>query len=176
MKKYYAFFLVFVLLAQLGLSVPAADGFGTVGQGGNEEIDVTAKYESSTVTPAVYSVDIQWTGMTFTYSQENTKIWNAANHSYETTSVGSWDKTTATVTVTNHSNANVRVDVSYTAIDGTGIAGSLSNATAVLNAGVEGNYEAADAITTTLTISGTPKDSVTAEGMKVGTIKVTIGE
>ncbi|MBQ3003015.1 MAG: hypothetical protein IJD82_04730 [Clostridia bacterium] len=175
MKKCFAILLSLALLVQLGVSV-LAEGTGTIGQNGDAEIDVTAKYESSTVTPAVYSVDIQWTGMTFTYSQEDTRVWNAANHTYETVSEGAWDKTTATVTVTNHSNVEVEVNVAYTPIENTGVVGTLTDASAVLNAGVEGDYEGASSATATLTISGTPQNSVTAEGIKVGTLKVTLGE
>ena len=80
------------------------------------------------------------------------------------------------ITVTNHSNVEVEVNVAYTPIENTGVVGTLTDASAVLNAGVEGDYEGASSATATLTISGTPKNSVTAEGIKVGTLKVTLGE
>ncbi len=49
MKKCYAILLSPALLVQLGVSVPA-EGTGSIRQDGDTEIDVTAKYESSTVT------------------------------------------------------------------------------------------------------------------------------
>ena len=81
---------------------------------------------------------------------------------------------TATVTVTNHSNVSVNVDLTYTAVAGTGVTGRLTNASDTLNAGEEGNYNGADSVTATLTISGTPTSTITSEGVKIGTIKVTI--
>ena len=174
MKRLFAFMLALSLIMSLGITAFAAEDPETVGQNGSKEIDVTAKYASSTDTPNVYSVDIKWSSMTFTYTQKDTKNWNAADHSYETVSEGTWDKTSATVTVTNHSNVSVNVDVNYTAVENTGVSGTLTNASAVLDAGEEGNYNGADSVTATLTISGKPNNTITSEGVKVGTIKVTI--
>jgi len=112
--------------------------------------------------------------MTFIYTQHNTNKWNAANHSYSTASHGAWDRNTATITVTNHSNVGVDVKMKYTAVGSTGVKGVLTNASGALAAGETGNYEGADSVTATLTISGTPGSVVTTEGVKVGTIKVTI--
>lgn len=174
MKKLLAIVCALTLVMSMSATVFAAEESETVGQNGSKEIEVNAKYSSSTSTPNVYSVDIAWSSMTFTYTQKDTKNWNAADHSYDTDSEGTWDKTSATITVTNHSNVSVNVDVEYTAVENTGITGTLTNGTAVLNAGAEGSYDSADSVTTTLTISGTPSTTVTAEGVKVGTIKVTI--
>ena len=145
-----------------------------IGQNGSKEIEVTAKYSSTTSTPDVYSVDIEWSSMTFTYTQTSTKKWNADDHSYDTVSEGAWDKTSATITVTNHSNVSVNVDMKYTAVENTGVKGALTNTSAVLNAGEEGNYNGADSVSAKLTISGKPNSTVTDDGVKVGTIKVTI--
>ena len=174
MKKVLAIILALTLVMSMSATVFAADESDTVGQNGSKEIEVSAKYASSTNTPNVYSVDIEWSSMTFTYTQKDTKTWNAADHSYETASEGEWDKTTATITVTNHSNVSVDVDVTYTAVENTGVSGTLTNASAVLDAGEEGKYDNAASVTTTLTISGTPNSTVTSDGVKVGTIKVTI--
>ena len=174
MKKLLAIVLAVFLLMTLSITVYAAETPGTVGQNGIKEIDVTAKYSSSTNTPNVYSVDIDWSSMTFTYTQKDTKTWNASNHSYDTTTEGEWDKTTATVTVTNHSNVSVNASVEYTAVAGTGVTGTMSNGSATLNAGEEGNYDGADSVTATLTIEGPPNSTVTSDGVTIGTIKVTI--
>lgn len=174
MKKILVMALALALMMSMSITAQAAQDPETVGQNESKEIDVTAKYSASVDTPNVYSVDITWTSMTFTYTRTDTKTWNAADHSYGTTSEGSWDKTSSTVKVTNHSNVSVNVDVEYTAVENTGVSASLTNASAVLQAGEEGNYGGADSVTATLTISGTPNDTVTADGIKVGTIKVTI--
>lgn len=171
MRKFMMFLFAIGLL--MGTSIPAFAA-ENIGRNESREIDVTAKYDSSTSTPNVYSVDIDWSSMTFTYTQSETKKWNASDHSYSTVSEGGWDKTSATVTVTNHSNVSVNVDLTYTAVAGTGVTGRLTNASDTLNAGEEGNYNGADSVTATLTISGTPTSTITSEGVKIGTIKVTI--
>lgn len=173
MRRLLSALLVPALLFSLSFSA-FATAPETVGKDSNKEIDVTAKYQSSTSTPEVYSVDISWSSMIFTYTESSTKNWNASNHSYETESQGAWDKTTATVTVTNHSNVSVNVSTNYTSTGATGITGVLNNGTAALDAGIEGDYAGADTHTATLTISGTPSSAITADGVKIGTVKVTI--
>ena len=173
MRKIFSVLLVLGMLLTMSFTAFAADP-ETVGKNGSKEIDVTAKYESSTTTPEVYSVDISWSSMTFTYTESGTKTWNAADHSYDASTQGAWDKTTATITVTNHSNVSVDLAVTYTPANDTGITGTLANGTATLDAGVEGNYAGADSHTATLTISGTPNNTITSDGVKIGTVKVTI--
>ena len=100
--------------------------------------------------------------MTFTYTREDTLTWNAKDHSYQARSSGGWDKTRATITVTNHSNVDVRVTITYTPVENTGITGVLRNATGKLDAGKVGDYDGADSMTATLVISGTPTSSSAA--------------
>lgn len=162
------FLLVTMLLAScLSVSATAADQ-------NSQKIDVTAKYATESVAPAAYSVDISWTDMTFTYTDTQNHIWNPSDHSYKTTSKGKWDKTKATITVTNHSNVDVRVKVSFEAVEGTGITGVLKNASRKLKAGEPGHYDSADSMTATLTIKGTPTKLVTSTGTKIGNVVVSI--
>lgn len=162
-------FAMGVFLLLLGLTVPAA-----AADDKNQRIDVTAKYTTESYAPATYCIDISWTDMTFTYTDAQTHIWNPSDHSYKTTSRGSWDKTKATVTVTNHSNVDVRVKITFESVEGTGITGVLKNASRKLKAGEAGNYEGADSMTATLTIKGTPSELVTAAGTKIGDLVVSI--
>lgn len=157
------------LVLLLACTVPSASA-----KANSKSIDVTAKTASMSVTPVCYSVDIVWSDMTFTYTKENIHTWNASNHSYRTSTRGSWDKTQATITVTNHSNVDVKVKITYTPVEGTGITGVLKSGSAKLKAGALGEYENADSMTAKLTIRGTPTDAVTEEGVTVGSILVTI--
>ena len=141
---------------------------------GSREIDVKAKYTVVSTTPASYSVDLQWTGMTFTYTREDTRIWNPLTHTYKTGSRSGWDKTRGSITVTNHSNVDVKVTVAYLPEPDTGVKGILKNASAKLKAGIVGDYKGADSMTATLTVSGTPEETVTAAGTKVGKLRITI--
>lgn len=170
MKKLLAIVLVLALAMSIGVTAFAQGAPETVGQNGSKEIDVIAGYNTTTSTPEVYSVDIVWTDMTFTYTESSTKTWNADDHSYDTTASGGWDKTTASVTVTNHSNVEVAVAMEYVPVENTGVTGTLTGGNAVLSAGEEGNYS----LTATLTIGGKPSETVTTDGVKIGTIKVTI--
>ena len=141
---------------------------------GSREIDVKAKYTVVSTTPASYSVDLQWTDMTFTYTREDTRIWNPLTHTYKTGSRSGWDKTRGSITVTNHSNVDVKVTVAYLPEPDTGVKGVLKNASAKLKAGIVGDYKGADSMTATLTVSGTPEETVTAAGTKVGKLRITI--
>lgn len=162
--------LLLMLLGIVGSSAyrVAADG------GTSREIDVHAQYKTVSTAPASYSVDLLWSDMTFTYTRENTHIWNAKDHSYATRSSGGWDKTRASITVTNHSNVEVQVTITYTPVEDTGITGVLRNGTGTLDAGVVGDYDGADSMTATLVISGTPTDAVTDSKTRIGSLKVTI--
>ena len=141
---------------------------------GSRDIDVKAKYTVVSTTPASYSVDLQWTDMTFTYTREDTHIWNPLTHTYKTGSRSGWDKTRGSITVTNHSNVDVKVTVAYLPEPDTGIKGILKNASAKLKAGTVGDYKGADRMTATLTVSGTPEKTVTEAGTKVGKLRITI--
>lgn len=173
MKKIFATIIALAMVLAMSVTAFAAEDTGNK-PGDSQDIDVTAKTESSTTTPTVYSVDISWDSMTFTYSESGTKTWNPENHTFTTSTSGGWDKTTANVTVTNHSNATVDVAVTYSAVDGTGVTGTITNGTKTLAAGVENAYDAADKLVATLTISGEPTATVTSEGVKVGSITVKI--
>lgn len=168
MKKIITMAVTLVLI--LSLTVPTY----AYGPGTKKKLDVTAKYNSST-TATVYSVDIDWESLTFTYNEKSSRTWNPSNHSYTTDIPGSWDKTSADITVTNHSNAVVTVAMNYTAsAASTGVSGVLSGGNKTLAAGLENQYAAADSVTGILTISGRPNSNVTSSGVTVGSITIII--
>ena len=167
MRKILIALISFCLSVCLTASVSASDK--------SKNIDVIAKYFTETVTPVSYSVDISWTDMTFTYTKSSTRTWNPDKHAYKSTAAkGGWDKKQSSITVTNHSNVDIKVTVDFIPVDGTGITGVLKNRTGKLRAGPLGDYDAADSMTATLTIRGTPTEEVTAAGIKIGTVKVTV--
>ena len=167
MRRFFTMFALLILLGSVALAVSADEG-------NSQRIKVTAKCETESYAPASYSVDITWTDMNFTYTRSQTHTWNPKNHSYKTTTRNKWTDQEATITVTNHSNVDVRVKIAFEPVEGTGITGVLKNASQKLKAGETGNYAGADSMTATLTVRGTPTEQIGAEETKIGDIVVTI--
>ena len=173
MRKLFVTILVLLLVMSLSISGFAT---GSMGQGESQNIDVTAKYSGEISTPAVYSVDIAWDNMVFTYSESGSMVWNPETHVYQEKLTGTWDKETADITVTNHSNVEVSVEFAYEANASYGITTTLTHTEApvTLPAGAVGDVAGAAQVTSTLTVSGQPNDAVTAEGVVVGKVTVKI--
>lgn len=141
---------------------------------GEKSIDVTAKHNDGTTTSTVYSVDLTWEDMTFTYNESGSRTWDPTSHTYTGNTTAGWDKTTADITATNHSNAAVKVSFDYTQQGNSGITGSMSQDSFVLDNGEGKTPAEAASNVSALTISGTPTADVSSSGIKVGTITVTI--
>ena len=176
MKKIIAAALALTMTLGMSTTALAAGNVDGAGVGSQDPIDVTAKYNDGTTEPTVYSVDLTWEDMTFTYNESGTRTWDPDTHTYTDTTSAGWDKVTAAVTATNHSNAQVTVKFDYTPQGATGVNASMSKDSFKLAAGVENKPNEAATDSSILTIdSGTkPNDSVTAEGVTIGTITVTI--
>ena len=174
MKKLIATALALTMVLSLSTTALAAGNVDGAGVGPQDPIDVTAKYNDGVTEPAVYSVDLAWEDMTFTYNESGTRTWNPDTHTYTDSTTSGWDKITAAVTATNHSNAEVKVSFTYTPQGNTGVNASMSKDSFKLAAGVENKPNEAATDSSILTITGTPNNSVTAEGVTIGTITVTI--
>jgi len=167
MKKIISMMLMLALVMSMSVTAFASD------LGGSK--DVTAKYEQSETEDPIYNVDLNWGDLTFTYTETVEKVWNPETHTYETTVTGgSWDKTEAKITVTNHSNVSVVVSMSVTPVTGTGVEVALTGGNATLAAGEVGNVDGAASVTGKVKISGKPNNTVTENGIKVASITVTI--
>lgn len=174
MKKLIATALALTMTLSLSTTALAAGNVDGAGVGSQDPIDVTAKYNNSTADPIVYSVDLKWDDMTFTYNESGTRTWDPDTHTYTDTTSAGWDKTYAAVTATNHSNAQVTVKFDYTPQGATGVRAIMSRDSFQLAAGVENKPNEAATDSSFLVIIGTPNNSVTAEGVTIGTITVTI--
>ena len=168
MKRLLWSLILLLLPGVLGMNIFASEI-------GSKEIDVKAKYSIVSTTPASYSIDLRWTDMTFTYTREDTHIWDPLTHTYKTGSKSGWDRTRGSITVTNHSNVDVQVRMEYLPEPDTGIRGILKNASAKLKAGALGDYEGADSMTATLTVSGTPEKISNTAAMSIGKLRIIIG-
>ena len=115
MKKLVSMLAVAALTCTMGTTAFAADqdGVGT----GSYNTDVKGTYQAGS-SGAVYSVDIAWTDMSFTYTGAGEGTWDPETHQYSGSSEGAWTASNDSITVTNHSNAAVKATASYQAETG----------------------------------------------------------
>ena len=177
MKKKTALVLTLAMVFSLAPLSVYADTIDRVG--GTATHDVTATYvdgSSGGAGGTVYSVDITWGDMAFTYTAE-AGIWDPANHTYTGAEGGAWtvDKDGGnTITVTNHSNADVTAVFNYAAAEGfTGISGSFDKDSLDLKSAVGTEVANAPTGTAALTLTGALGSDTTAN-TTIGTITVTL--
>ena len=126
MKKIFALLLALALVMSMSTTTFATSGAGSdnynsdeIDTGERTDIDVTASYVPGTEGGIVYSIDLTWTAMAFTYHAASEPVWNATEHKYEGEDCEAyWESGNAGISVTNHSNAVVVVSPTFTA--GTG--------------------------------------------------------
>lgn len=174
MKKIFTLALTFLLIFSL-VTVTAFAADATIDKANDTATKaVTASYRSGSGGGTVYSVDITWGSMAFTYSEGSSATWQPDSHSYSSGSTGGWSNSGNTVKVTNHSNTSVTAELTYASEVGyESITGSFDNATMNL-ATAEGTTVAeAPTETAALSLSGKLDSSVTTS-TTVGTITVTI--
>ena len=141
---------------------------------GSDSADVKATYQVGGESTTVYSVDLEWGAMTFTYTDAFEGTWNPATHSYDDATTASWTPNGNTVKVTNHSNKAVDVTFAYAKASGyESVNGTLDVVTKNLATAVGTEVVSAPNVTSTLTLSGTLDSSATT-ATKVGTVTVTI--
>lgn len=171
MKKIFALILTLALIFSLA-AVPAYAA--TINSlTGNAGTIVKATYNSGTSDKKVYSVDITWGNMNFSYTSG---AWDPDTHTYK----GTWDQNENddhTVTVTNHSNAPITANLTYT--PGTleddfkdNVTGTFDKPQINLISAVGTTLENAPTDTAHLTLTGT----LTESSDYIGRITVTIAE
>lgn len=174
MKIMKRMFIAALALLIAATPVTAFAASGTLKDDESHTIDVRAKYADSSATPDVYSIDVVWGAMQFTYTKQGTKVWDPSTHEYTDSVTSGWVASGNTVKVTNHSNKSVGVSFSYEKATGfDGIDGTFSVASDTLDAGVEGDVDGADSVSTELTLTGALADNVT-EFTKIGTVTVSV--
>lgn len=172
MKKMISLILTLTMLMSLSITAFAAEG---VTSGGMDMSEVKGTY-SSTATVTVYSVDIVWEDLSFTYNGAFEGNWNPKTHEYEDANAAGWAAGSGTITVINHSNTEITATPSYTAKDGYESA-SMNFSTAALKVesadnGVDG--AAGTAVTRTITVTPTGSLPEGTENATIGTITITI--
>lgn len=161
--------------------IPNQDTVKQPGQ--SSTIDVQAELKENPDRGNIYSVDLSWDSMVFTYTANVKYTWQPKTHTYYSERTGgSWDKSTSKITATNHSNAAVNVAFGFTAQNG--FAGAFydvdtennnqktSISSITLNAGEVNKPNAADTKTVTFKLDKMPTNLGT--DAKIGEIKLTI--
>lgn len=174
MKKILTLMLSLALLCVMAVPAMAAD---TISQkDGSASANVKGTYVPGSGTATVYSVDIAWGSLEFTYTDASKGTWNPDNHSYDGAVVAAWscEDGADKITVTNHSNAEVNFAfTAQAAADFEAITLNFDTSRAMLDSAVNTTYAAAPAHTITVTPSGAlTKDTIA--GTVIGTITVTI--
>ena len=179
MKKILATVLALAMIACM--SIPAFATSATLDALNEAQtIDIGANYvktDATTDTTPVYSVNIVWDAISFTFTEAaDVKTWNPENLQYEVSTNntnGVWSGNDATIEITNKSNAGVVVTPSWEKATGGAdvvISGAVTLGTAV-GAGAEGANAATEGtITVSKPISGTIAQGIT----KLGTLTLTL--
>lgn len=153
------------------------------GLGGTASCDVKATYTTDTSGGAggaggtVYSVDIDWGDMEFTYTAA-AGVWDPTTHTITGADGGTWKVNNEggnKITVTNHSNTAVTATFSYAAASGyDSISGSFDKTSLDLATAVGTEVSNAPKDSAALSLSG-PLASSTPASTTIGTITVTLG-
>lgn len=170
LKKITSVLAAAALVCTMSTTAFAADQTGV--STGNYNADVKGTYQAGDASATVYSVDITWEDMSFTYTAAGEGTWNPETHEYDDASEASWSES-KDITVTNHSNAAVTATAKFEADSGyesTSMEFGNNGATVATAEGTQ--VSAAPSATITVTPGGTLAD--TANGGKIGTITVTI--
>lgn len=172
MKKILACLIALMMVCALTLAVSA----GTIDNNANNETKkVTIKINDTNTPAIVYSVDILWGNTDFTYDFGTGSTWDPDTHTYVGGSQAGWDHTSATVSVTNHSNSAVNLTVGFNGTEKTatnnGITSTVSSVSLVLATAEGTSLSSAPSTSFTVSVSGTP--TVSSEFI-LGTIIIAI--
>ncbi len=171
MKKMISLLAAAALTCTMGTTAFAADQDGV--KTGDYTADVNGTYQAGISGDVVYSVDIAWTDMSFTYTGAGEGTWDPETHQYIGSSEGAWTASDDSITVTNHSNAAVKATAKFEADSGyESTTMSFGNNEATVATAVGTEVASAPSATITVTPGGTLAES--ANGGKIGTITVSI--
>ena len=180
MKKVLSVVLAIAMMS--ALAIPAFAAVTTQGDLSKEIGVKVVLTDAKDTDTKIYSADIAWDDLTFTYTYTDKLQWNPANHKYETVVANAeatkWDKTEAKVTVTNHSNDAINVTAAVaaaTALDGV-TADCDTKTAATIAAGVEDQYDAASKKEIKVSITGTPAKAAIETAQAIATVTLTLGE
>lgn len=130
---------------------------------GSASKDVYVYYEGIVSSETVYSIDVVWTDLSFAYS-EGTTVWDPEKHEYVTPSEESnvgWTDSTGEITIINHSNAKVLIEIIFEEEIGStdNIIMNISEPKFTLESAVNTTFNTAPSKTATIQATGKPSTS-----------------
>ena len=168
-KKISAATLALTLSMSMGNFVYAAE---------DSSADIKATYQAGKEnTDTVYSVDVKWGSLEYTYSSGVTKSWDPTTLKYkETSGTSSWTCQDGAdqITVTNNSNADITASLAYAGTE-SNITGTFSNSKIGLKSAEGTNAGEGPSGTTALSLNGALSDT-TASKKEIGNVTVTISD
>lgn len=169
MKKIIAATLALTLSMSMGNLVYAVE---------DKSADIKATYQAGKEnTDTVYSVDVKWGSLEYTYSSGVTKSWDPTTLKYkEASGTSSWTCQDGAdqITVTNNSNADITASLAYDKTD-SNITGTFTNSKIGLKSAEGTNVGESPSETTTLSLEGALSDTK-AEKKEIGNVTVTISD
>ena len=131
MKKSIVMIVCFVQVLVASISI-ANIAYGDTDSPTYKKI-VKGKVVDSTDKKKVYSVDVTWGAMDFTYTRTITPVWNEQTHNYDEQTNASWSAVGNYIQFTNHSNIEVTASMSYQKASGySSVNGTFSKGRLVL--------------------------------------------
>ena len=144
----------------------------------DKSADIKATYQAGKEnTDTVYSVDVKWGSLEYTYSSGVTKSWDPTTLKYkEASGTSSWtcQEGADQITVTNNSNADITASLAYDKTD-SNITGTFTNSKIGLKSAEGTNVWESPSETTTLSLEGALSDTK-AEKKEIGNVTVTISD
>ena len=193
MKRFITILLALAMLASMGSVAYAEDSSKTITDletDNSANFDVGGTYAASTEPDPVYFVTVSWESMEFNCEITGSKDWNVDTHTYTNRQRFSWKRLdnkegtekTRTITVTNKSNKQVKVnaDVSYASENSYGFTLSLfsTSETGILETLADNGVTKDDIKELiSVTIGGGPAQPPLEgfpEKLKIGTVTITV--
>lgn len=173
MKKNIVVILCFVQVLVASISI-ANIAYGDTDPPTYNKI-VKGKVIDETDKKKIYSVDVTWGAMDFTYTRTITPVWNEQTHDYDEQTNAKWSAVGNYIQFTNHSNTAVTASMSYKKGKGyNGVNGTFSKGRLVLPSALGKSMNALELTSTSdLTLSGILDDNVSTT-REIGKIKVII--
>ena len=170
MRKLLTVLALVLTVAMCASFVASADTLSGISSS-SKDVSVNYTATSEDKTTIVYSADVVWTDVAFSYSAGTTQ-WNPESHDYSASgAAATWTDTAGSVKVTNHSNADIAVTVSFakaSTANGTATV-SVTNGSFTLTSAAGVAVDAAASSSATLKASGKPTSNAT-----IGTVTVAI--